>query len=31
MSFNKQLQRYNGGIKQTPVPWELNSKKVIWM
>lgn len=29
MSFNEQLQRYNGGINQTPMTWELNSEEVI--
>lgn len=31
MSFNEQLQRYNGGINQTPLPRELNNKEVIPM
>lgn len=31
MSFNEQLQRYNGSITQTPVPWELKSEEVIPM
>lgn len=29
MSFNEQLRRYNGGINQTPMTWELNSEEVI--
>ena len=29
MSFNEQLQRYNRGINQTPMTWELNSEEVI--
>lgn len=31
MSFNEQLQRYNGGINQTPMIWELNTEEMIPM
>lgn len=31
MSFNEQLQRYNGGIDQTSVTWGLSSEEVMPM
>lgn len=31
MSFNEQFQSYHGGISQTSVTWELNSKEVTPM
>ena len=31
MSFNEHFQSYHGGINQTSVTWELNSKEVMPM